>query len=339
MFKGARVGVLIPAYNEATQLPDVLRTLPDYVDDIVVIDDASTDDTLAVARTAQQRDDRIVLLELPENRGVGGALAEGYRWARDNDLDIAVSIDGDGQMDPDEMADLIEPIVDDIADYTKGNRLLDADQWRTIPGIRFFGNAVLSLLTKPTSGYWAVADSQSGYTAAGAWALQHIDWDAVYPRYGRPNDVLVLANLAECRVADVPVRAIYGVGERSSMKIARVTFAIAFLLLRRFWYRLFKKYVVRDFHPLVFFYLLAGVTALLGVGLFGRMVYVGAVTGDVPDMTALATAFLSVTSLNSIFFAMWMDMQANAHLNATPAVMRRHRERAMERDTAQRRAS
>ena len=83
-----------------------------------------------------------------------------------------------------------------------------------LPQVRFVGNAVLSLLTKPTSGYWGIADSQSGYTAAGRWALEHIDWDEVYPRYGRPNDVLILANLADCRVADVPIRAIYGVGER-----------------------------------------------------------------------------------------------------------------------------
>lgn len=334
MFEGARVGVLIPAYNEATQIDGVLRGLPAFVDDVVVVDDASTDDTVRVVREAQGRDPRIVVIELEQNRGVGGALAEAYKWARDNGLDVAVSIDGDGQMDADEMIDLIEPIVAGDADYTKGNRLLDADQWEKIPRIRFFGNAVLSLLTKPTSGYWAVADSQSGYTAAGVWALQHIDWDAVYPRYGRPNDVLTLANLAECRVADVPVKAIYGVGERSSMKIAKVTFAIAFLLFRRFWYRLFNKYVLRDFHPLVFFYLLSVVTAVAAGGLLVRLIVLTAQTGDVPDMTALAASFLAITSLNSTFFAMWMDMQANAELDATHLITRRRRVRMMDRARA-----
>lgn len=316
MHDGARVGVLIPAYNEGTQIEGVLATMPDFVDDIVVVNDASTDDTADAVRRAQAKDDRVVLLDLSENRGVGGALAEAYRWARDNGLDVAVSIDGDGQMDPGEMIDLIRPLVDDEADYTKGNRLLDSSQWSAIPKVRFVGNAVLSLLTKPASGYWAVADSQSGYTAAGRWALERIDWDEVYPRYGRPNDVLILANLAECRVADVPIRAIYGVGEKSSMKILKVTFAIAFLLFRRFWYRLFHKYVLRDFHPLVFFYLLASVTAVISAALFVRLVVETIANGDVPDMTALACAFFSITSLNSVFFAMWMDMQANAHLNA-----------------------
>jgi glycosyltransferase involved in cell wall biosynthesis len=326
MYEDARVGVLIPAYNEATQIIGVLASLPAFVDDVVVINDASTDDTVQVVRGRQVDDPRIVLIDIPENRGVGGALAAGYRWARDAGLDVVVTVDGDGQMDPAEMASLIDPIILGDADYTKGNRLLDADQWQEIPRVRFLGNAVLSLLTKPTSGYWAVADSQSGYTAAGTWALTHIDWDAVYPRYGRPNDVLVLANIADCRVADVPIRAIYGVGERSSMKIAKVTFAIAALLFRRFWFRIFHKYVLRDFHPLVFFYLLAVVTGALAAGLTVRLVALTISAGNVPDMTALATAFLWITALNSTFFAMWMDMQANAHLNASPSIARRRRE-------------
>ena len=131
MFEGARVGVLIPAYNEGTQIQKVLTTMPAFVDDIVVVDDASTDDTVAAVEQVSEHDARVVLLRLPKNRGVGGALAEGYRWARDKGVDVAVSIDGDGQMDPDEMRDLIRPIVRRDADYTKGNRLLDSEQWRT----------------------------------------------------------------------------------------------------------------------------------------------------------------------------------------------------------------
>lgn len=313
--RGACIGVLIPAFNEANQIEGVLGGLPSFVDVVVVVDDASTDDTAGVVSRCAESDPRVHLIRLPENRGVGGALAAGYKWARDNGVDVAVSVDGDGQMDPGEMESLVAPIVDDLADYTKGNRLRDPAHWRMIPKVRLFGNTVLSLLTKLTSGYWAVADSQSGYTAAGRYALEMIDWDAVYPRYGRPNDVLVLANIADCRVADVPVRAIYGVGERSSMKIAKVTFAIAMLLFRRFWYRLFHKYVLRDFHPLVFFLILGTLTSVGTLALLVRLLVVWIGRGDVPDMTALALAFFGITTLNSFFFAWWMDMQANDHLN------------------------
>lgn len=316
--EGSRVAVLIPAYNEATQIGRVLATVPEYVDDVVVINDSSTDDTADVVRACAQVDGRVHLLSLSENRGVGGALAEGYRWARDNGVDVAVSVDGDGQMDPNEMRALIQPILDGAADYTKGNRLGDPDAWKRIPRIRLLGNSVLTLLTKVVSGYWHVTDSQSGYSAASRHALERIEWDAMYLRYGRPNDVLVLANMVDCRVADVPVRPVYGVGERSSMKITRAVFAISLLLFRRFWWRLGRKYVLQDFHPLVFFYVLASATSLASLLLALRLVYLTIVNGFVPQMTALALAFMSVTALNSTFFAFWMDKEANEDLFVRP---------------------
>jgi glycosyltransferase involved in cell wall biosynthesis len=308
------VAVLIPAFNEGTQIRKVIESVPDFVDHVVVVDDASTDDTVAVVRESAVLDPRITLLTLKTNRGVGGALSEAYIWAREHDIDIAVSVDGDGQMDPAEMADLLDPIVARQADYTKGNRLWNPEGWRRIPRVRLLGNAVLSLLTKMASGYWAVIDSQSGYSAANRFALDRIDWGAMYARYGRPNDVLVLANVADCRVADVPVTPIYGVGERSSMKVAKVIFTISMLLVRRFWWRLGHKYLLRDFHPLLFFYALATITSLVAVGLGTRLIVSWISNGHIPQVTALALAFFAITSLNSLFFAYWMDMQANAHL-------------------------
>lgn len=311
---GNRVAVLIPAYNEESQILKVLESVPTYVDSVVVVDDASTDDTAAVVEAAAALDDRIVPLRLDKNRGVGGALAEAYKWARDHGIDIAVSVDGDGQMDPTEMADLVLPVARGQADYTKGNRLWDPAGWQAIPRIRLLGNAVLSFFTKIASGYWQVVDSQSGYTAAGRVALERIDWDAMYPRYGRPNDVLVRANVAECRVADVPITPVYGVGERSSMKIAKVTLTISWLLIRLFWWRMVQKYLLRDFHPLLLFYVLGMVTMVVSVALFARLLYFWTSQGSVPDLTAMALMFFGITSLNATFFAFWMDMQANADL-------------------------
>jgi hypothetical protein len=170
------------------------------------------------------------------------------------------------------------------------------------------------LLTKIASGYWSVADSQSGFTAASRYALDNIEWEKLYHGYGRPNDVLVRANVVNCRVADVPIRPIYGVGERSSMKIIKVVFTISLLLFRRFWWRMFHKYMLRDFHPLVFFYLLSVVTALGGALLGGRLIWLWIEDGRIPPINALAVAFLAITTLNSLFFAFWMDMQVNAPL-------------------------
>jgi glycosyltransferase involved in cell wall biosynthesis len=310
----ARIAVIIPTYNEETQIEQVLTTLPDYVDDIVVVDDASSDATIEVVEKCATDDPRITLLALEKNRGVGGALSAGYLWAVAEDVDAAVVVAGDGQMDPDEMVDILEPILSGRADYTKGNRLTEPSAWKQIPRIRLFGNSVLSLLTKIVTGYWSVADFQSGYTGASRYALQNIDWARLYPRYGFPNDVLVHANIAECRVADVPITPIYGVGERSSMKVVKVIFTIAMLLFRRFWWRLSTKYVLRDFHPLVFFYLLATFTAVGSVALTGRLIWLWVAQGSVPEMTALALSFFAVTTLNSTFFAFWMDKESNNDL-------------------------
>lgn len=324
-----RVAVLVPAYNEASQISGVLTALPPFVDDVVVVDDASTDGTADVVRAAAADDPRVHLIVLPENRGVGGALAEAFTWARDAGVDVAVTVDGDGQMDPDDIAALVTPIVEGHADYTKGNRLTSPDSWRPIPLVRLFGNSVLSLLTKIVSGYWGVADSQSGFTASSRHALERIDWHAVYPRYGRPNDMLVHANMADCRVADVPIRAVYGVGERSNMRVLLVTFTISALLFRRFWWRLFHKYVLRDFHPLVFFYGLSGLTATFSLALLVRLLLLWYRDGFVPQTTALVLSFFLITTLQSVFFAMWMDMEANKDLAVRLPLLRRERTRAV----------
>lgn len=311
----ATIATLIPAYNEERQIASVLATIPDYVDHVVVVNDGSKDDTAAVVRRCAQTDPRVVLIDQKVNGGCGAALAAAYKWALVNNVDVAVSIDADGQMDVDEMIHLVTPIVDGRADLTKANRLASPAHWPAIPKVRLFGNAALSVITKIASGYWSVADSQSGYVAVSRYVLENVDWDQLYKGYGRPNDLLVRANVANCRVADVPSRPVYGVGERSSMKILKVVFTIATMLWRRFWWRLFHKYVLTDFHPLVFFYLLAMVTFVIDAALSVRLVILWIANGYIPPTTALAVTFLTITVLNSAFFAFWMDMQVNEPLN------------------------
>ena len=160
----------------------------------------------------------------------------------------------DNQMDATELAGLIAPVVRGEVDYAKANRLVSGEAWKVIPRTRYLGNAVLSLLTKIASGYWHVADSQAGYTAISREALSRIDLEQLYPRYGFPNDMLVHLNVQNARVRDVPSRPIYDVGEQSGIKLRSVVPRISWLLLKGFWWRMGHKYVIRDFHPLVFFY-------------------------------------------------------------------------------------
>ncbi|HEC35140.1 MAG TPA: glycosyltransferase family 2 protein [Anaerolineae bacterium] len=315
MYREHTIAVVVPAYNEEALIGQVIETMPDYVDRIVVVDDASQDRTAEVVRRyMSQMGERLLLLRHETNQGVGGAIATGYKWCRDHGMDVAVVMAGDGQMDPADLPALLDPVVSGEADYTKGNRLFTGDAWHIIPRVRYLGNSVLSLLTKIASGYWHVADSQSGYTVAGREVLETIDWDRMYKRYGQPNDLLVRLNIYNFRVQDVPVRPVYNIGEASGIRPLWMIPQLSWLLFKLLLYRMVQKYVIRDFHPLVFFYLSGGVMflsgALLGLYLVVQRLLVGPVAGT----SALFAVFLFVTGLQSLLFAMWFDMDYNNRL-------------------------
>jgi len=314
LFRSSKICIVVPAYNEERNLATVIRTIPDYCDAIVIVDDVSTDRTVAVAEREREIDPRVVVLKHETNQGVGGAIATGYEWARDNGMDCAVVMAGDAQMDPVELPVLLAPCLRDGVNYVKGNRLIYQQARHIIPGVRFFGNSALSLFTKFASGYWHVSDSQCGYTVADKDVLKMIDWSKMYRRYGQPNDLLVSLNIQNFTVRDVSVRPVYGVGEVSGIKIKRVIFTISNVLIRRGLERLILKYVVYDFHPLIFFLAFSLLSAFLALLFFINVIYQWAVTGTAPVLSTLSFLFTIGFSLNSLFFATWMDMEANKQL-------------------------
>ena len=255
MHGGCSVGVVIPAYNEERQIDKVLETMPEYVDHVIVVDDGSTDATLAHLHEWEGKmGRRLTVIAQPKNKGVGAAVTAGYRSAIESGVDVIGLMAGDGQTDPNDLELIIDPVTSGKADYSKGNRLFTGEAWRRTPHVRYLGNAFLSMLTKIASGYWHVADSQSGFTAISRPAAMALDLDRLWHSYGYPNDLLIQLNIRNFRVADVPTHPRYGVGEKSSMNVFKVMPTVSFLLWRGFLNRLFQKYVVKDFHPLVFFY-------------------------------------------------------------------------------------
>ncbi len=236
MIAGRRVAVVVPAFNEAGKIAATLRSIPVDVDRVICIDDASVDGTANIVKLLD--DPRVTLLCHPRNRGVGAAIATGYAEALRTACDVAVVMAGDGQMDPHDLPALIRPIAAGEADYTKGNRFADPDVWRAMPTWRLVGNIALSLMTKVTSGYHHVFDSQCGYTAASREALAVIVAAGLFPRYGYPNDLLARLCASGLRVVDVPVRAIYGAGWRSGIHLGTVIYPMSFVLLRSYWWRL-----------------------------------------------------------------------------------------------------
>jgi glycosyltransferase involved in cell wall biosynthesis len=312
MLDGKRVAVVVPAFDEERLVAGTIRGIPEIVDRIYVVDDASRDGTAAQAETVG--DPRVELIRHERNSGVGAAIATGYRRALEEEVDVVCVMAADNQMDPEELHGLVEPVARGEVEYAKANRLVSGEAWNVIPRTRYLGNAVLSLLTKIASGYWHVADSQAGYTALSSSALRRLDLDRLYPRYGFPNDMLVHLNVQNARVRDVPSRPIYDVGEQSGMRLRSVVPRISWLLFKAFWWRMGQKYVIRDFHPLVFFYSF-GVLMLAAGFVLGLLELVLRIAGNaITPASIVLVAVLLIAGLQMTLFAMWFDMEANKDL-------------------------
>ena len=312
MLEDKSIAVVIPAHDEEKLIGATISGVPAFVDRIIVVDDRSSDGTAAVVEALG--DPRVELIRHERNEGVGAAIVTGYKRARDAGMDVTAVMAGDNQMDPADLETLVVPVARDEVDYAKANRLFTGQAWELIPRTRYLGNAVLSLLTKIASGYWHVADSQTGYTAISLDYLRLIDLDRIYKGYGMPNDMLVHLNVWNARVRDFPSRPIYNVGERSGIRFRKVIPRISWLLLKGFFFRLREKYVIRDFHPLVFFYFLGFLMTTIGLALGIVEVVLRLMGNAITTPTIVLVALLLISGSQFMLFAMWFDMESNKDL-------------------------
>jgi glycosyltransferase involved in cell wall biosynthesis len=319
---GKRVAVVVPAHNEEKLIAETIRGIPEFVDRVYVVDDLSSDGTVEAVRALG--DPRVELIEHERNLGVGGAILTGYQRALAERLDVTAVMAADAQMDPGDLETLSGAVARGEVDYAKANRLFTGQAWEVIPRYRYLGNAVLSLLTKIASGYWHIADSQSGYTAISLEYLELLDLDRIYQRYGFPNDLLVHLNVWNARVRDYPSRPIYGVGERSGIRLRKVIPTISWLLVKGFFWRMRVKYVIRDFHPLVFFYALGMLATLIGLGLGIAELVLRILGNNITPATIVLVALLLISGSQFTLFAMWFDMESNRDLGGRG---RRHTDR------------
>jgi glycosyltransferase involved in cell wall biosynthesis len=297
MYRDKRVALVIPAYNEQRLIRPTLEDVP------------------AVLQECAARDARVDVIRHPANRGPGAAIVTGYQRVLAEGYDLAVVCGGDHQMPLDEVTHLLDPLIDGRADYVKGNRFMRrARSLASIPGsmprTRVAANMLITMLTKIASGYYKVADVVEGYTAINREALERIDWERAWPGYGYPMDFLIRLNAHGLRVLDVPRRAIYLPGERQSqIRGLRYALRVSPMLVRGFFWRLWTKYVLWDFHPLVFFFAL-GLTLLPSGVLFGCfLVWQQLSHRGVSGPRAVLCALLIITGLQSLLFAMLFDMQ------------------------------
>ena len=306
MYRDHKVAVVVPAHNEERLIGKVITTMPDFVDRIVVVDDASTDSTSGAA--SAQADHRVDVITLEENVGVGGAIMAGHRHVLAGDADVAVVMAGDAQMDPAYLGNLLDPIADGTAQFTKANRFYGPGTFQGMPRHRIVGNIALSVLTKAASGYWNLFDPQNGYTAIHRKALERLPLDRIAQRYDFENDILIQLNILRVPARDVPVPAVYG-DEVSGMRLMRVGPRIVGRLWRGFWHRMWWKYVLQSFSAvaLLFFSGLFSVLFGLAVGVFVLVNTLG------PPIASPGTVLLSVapvlTGIHLLIMAMWLDIQ------------------------------
>jgi len=307
VFGSRKIAVVVPAYREEQHVGDVIDSMPDLVDLVVVVDDASPDETFAVA--SAHADARTEVIRHEKNTGVGGAILTGHRRAMERGADVMVVMAGDAQMDPEHLPALLGPVVEGGYGFSKANRFYSAQSFAGMPKHRVVGNIVLTFLTKVSSGYWDLVDPQNGYTAVTRESLERVPLDKVSQRYEFENDLLIWLNIAGVRACDVPVPAVYG-SEVSGIKLHRVVPRILGTLWRGFWRRLWLKYVLWSFSPIALLFVLGSLALLVGLvcGVWALALSAGG--SYVSPATWLLAVGASIVGVQFLLNALVLDIQA-----------------------------
>ncbi len=257
-----KICVVIPMYRVATHIKPVIQSLPSWIWKIILVDDASPDES--AKKALELKDSRIILLRHPQNRGVGGAMLTGFNEAARLGATVMVKMDGDGQMSAEYLSDLIQPILDGRADYVKGNRFYHTDAIIKMPVLRRLGNLGLSFLTKSASGYWNIFDPTNGYLAIDRKTFCALNQARVHRRYFFEISMLVELKMLRAVVVDVAMPAIYQ-NEISSLSIRQVLFEFPWLLTKGFLYRLWMQYFVLDFSVGSLFLIIGSLLSVFGL--------------------------------------------------------------------------
>jgi glycosyltransferase involved in cell wall biosynthesis len=277
----SKVAVVIPAYNVEDTIVKVIMGIPKSVENIIVVNDASKDDT--AAKVTSVKDHRVILLNHTKNMGVGGALLSGYSYALGLRAEIVVKLDGDDQMDVKFLPALIEPIITSQADYTKGNRFLHPIALKKMPVGRKISNLGLTFLSKIASGYWNIFDPANGYTAISASKLASLDPKKIARSYFFETSMLCELRKVNAVVMDISMPAIYQ-NERSSVKVSREIFIFSTNLIARIFDRFFSRYFLYDFTA-VSLYIIIGTLLCLFGGTWGIIKWNEAAQVGVPATT------------------------------------------------------
>ena len=316
MIEDKKIAVVMPAYNEELLIEKSIDSVPSEVSKIIVINDLSKDRTKEIVENKIKSNQKIVLINNKKNYGVGYSIVEGYKKAYDLDCDIAVVMPGDAQALPEDFYNLIDPVVKGSVDYTKGNRLKYKGVSNIMPKHRFFGNTLLTLLTKFASGYYHIMDPQMGYTALNLKIFPYLELSKLIKRYGYPGHLLYILNLSDAKVADVEVKPHYG-EEKSGIKLLTFIPKLIYLLIKLFFSRVFKKLILENLSPAGISYLFSFLMLFVGVPILSqRAISKYLNSGYIPELTFIALTSSIILFFIFFLFGVLFDVQENKELHS-----------------------
>jgi len=309
-FEKSNITAVIPCYRVEHEIAALLAELPDYLKHIIVVDDMSPDGTAQIVTAAAEKDERIILISHKKNQGVGGAMLTGFRKALELGAEVVVKIDGDGQMDPAYLPNLIMPILQERADYTKGNRFRDFRALQQMPAVRRIGNMALGFLTKAATGYWNLFDPTNGFVAIHGKVLAQLPLDRIDRGYFFETSMLANLYLLGAVVQDVPMPARYG-SETSNLSVRRSVLEFSAKLFRTFLRRLVLKNLIYDF-SMASIYMLASVPLLLFGLIFGinKWAQYSALQQPAPTGTVMLPTLSVILGIQFLIAAIEIDLRS-----------------------------
>lgn len=309
MYRNLKVAVVIPCYNEEKLIKKTIDDLPDLVDYIIPVNDASSDDTIGKLRSIAKSNKKVSVVDLEKNQGVGGALISGYEYAIAHTDAVAIGIvAGDAQFNTSYLQPMLDDFIDKKADYVKASRFFHREEFKAMPKYRQFGNIFITLLTKFSTGYYSITDITNGCGFLRRDIIEKVDFSIVQRRYDYETSMLTALSIANAKVIDHAVPAIYG-DETSTIKLLPTALRNLRAVWSGFWRRIYYKYILYGFHPIALF-LISGVLLLVfGLG-FGLFILLDKLfTGSVPTTgSVMASVLPIILGFQLVLSALSMDV-------------------------------
>lgn len=308
MYKNFRVAIVVPCYNEEKLVTKTLTTIPDFVDKIIAVNDGSKDNTLKILKEEAKKNKKIEIINNEKNSGLGKSMLNAFEKLEPVNIDFIGVMAGDAQMDPEHLPKLLDTLIDFEVDVAKANRFSQNQSLESMPLYRKIGNIIVSILTKFSTGYYSIFDSQNGYVVYRKKVIDAMPKNIIGHRYEYENTVLVALSIVGAKIKDVPIPAVYG-EEKSTINLLGTTLRTIKALNKGFWQRIYYKYVLYSFHPIALFLFGGLISVIFGLFWFIVILYEKILSDQTPSTaTVMLTVLPIIMGLQLLLTAIILDV-------------------------------